>query len=115
MFEVDALFSAGAREHVETYHGDDDTDPLPKVQSLRKEGQGTNEHHHRTGGIDGAYDGDGQVLQAEVGEEPAGEHDARFQQDVFMLCPTVLVGVEKAVLANVSLCRQDDEGQEYQR
>ena len=29
-----------------------------------------------------------------------------------MFCPAIGMGIEKAVLADVSLCRQDDEGQE---
>ena len=115
VLEVDALFLAGAREHVESDHGDDDTDPLPEVEAFGEEGEGADEHHHGTGGVDRTDDGDGQVLQSEVGEEPRGEHDAGLQQDVLMFCPAVLMGVEEAVFADVSFSRQDDEGQEDER
>ena len=111
VLEVDALFLAGAREHVESDHGDDDTNPLPEVEPFGEEGEGSDEHHDGTGGVDGSDDGDGQVLESEVGEEPAAEHDAGLEEDVFMFCPAVLVGVEEAVLGDVSLCREDDEGE----
>ena len=115
VLEVDALLLAGAREHVEAYDGDAHTHPLPQVQLFGKEGQGTYEHHYGARSVDGADDGEWQVLQPKVGQQPAAEHDERLEQYVFMFCPPILVGVEKAVLADVPLCRKDDEGQEYER
>ena len=115
VLEIDTFFLAGAREHPESYHGNDDTDPLPHIQPFAKERDAADEHPDGAGGIDGANDGNGQMFQPEVGEEPTAEHDERLEQDVFMFCPPVLMSVEEAVFGDVSLCREDDERQEDER
>ena len=88
---------------------------MPHIKPFGEKSQSADEHHDGTRGVDGTDNGDGQVLQSEVSEEPAGKHDARLEQDVLVFSPSVGVGEEEAVLCYHPLTRQNDEGQKYQR
>ena len=59
MFEVDSFFLAASTHEVEGDDGDCNTCPLPRVEVLAHEGQSSDEHHNRAGGIDGAYNSNG--------------------------------------------------------
>ena len=68
--EVDALLLAATAQQHKRYHSQQYAYPLIGIEPLAKEEQRTKQYHHRTRGIDGAYDGDGQMLHTKVAEEP---------------------------------------------
>ena len=70
MFEVNAFLPSRTAEHEEREDGQQYTCPLVQVQPFAEEQQGTQQHHDRTGGVDGAHDGKRQMLHAEVAEYP---------------------------------------------
>ena len=79
--EVDALAAAGAAQHEERHYGQCHTRPLHAVEPLAENYQGAHEHHDGACGVDGADDGDGEVLDAVVPECPRREYDHGFQGD----------------------------------
>ena len=79
--EVDALAAAGAAQHEERHYGQRHTRPLHAVEPLAENYQGAHEHHDRACGVDGADDGDGEVLDAVISECPRREHDYGLQGD----------------------------------
>ena len=98
MLEVDALTTPCPTEQEEGDDGQRDTYPLVEVEPLSEDEQGSHQHHHRTGGIDGAYDGEGQMLSGKIAEYPRGQHDARLEQDEAMHLPPCLGHEEDAAL-----------------
>jgi len=57
--EVDAFFLPTTAHEVEGDDGDSDSYPLPHIEVLAQESEGSDEDHDGTGGIDGTNDGDG--------------------------------------------------------
>ena len=70
VLKVDTFFLSASREEVESNHGCNHTQPLEEREFLTKDGKGTDEHHDGACGVDRSDDGQGQVLDAEVAEEP---------------------------------------------
>ena len=70
MLEVNALLLSTQAEHIEGDDGKGHTYPLPGIKPLAEDEQGAQQHHNGTRGVDGADDGDGQVLHAEIAEGP---------------------------------------------
>ena len=81
MSEVDALAAAGAAQHEERHYGQRHTRPLHAVEPLAENYQGAHEHHYGACGVDGADDGDGEVLDAVVPECPRREYDHGLHGD----------------------------------
>ena len=116
MAEVYALASSGAAEHEERQDGQPDTDPLQGVETLAEDQKSSDEHHHWTCGVDGADDGDGQVLDAVVSECPRREYYHGLQCHEYMvMCRTEGYAVCRGVEPSAAAERGDDRGQEYER
>ena len=88
MSEVDALPLAASAQHEKAYDGQQDTHPLVGIQSLSEDDERSQEHHHGTSGIDGTYEGEGQMLDAAIAESPTGEYDATLQYDKLLNLPS---------------------------
>ena len=88
MFEVNSLFLAASAQQIEAQDGEQDTSPLPKVQPLAKDEQGSYQNHDRPSRIDWADNRDGQVFDADVAEQPTAQHNAGFQQDEALHLPS---------------------------
>ena len=73
--EIDTFLLPTATHEVEGDDGDSDSHPLPYIEVLAQKREGSDEHHDGTGGVDGTYDGDGEVLHTEIAAEPRAEHD----------------------------------------
>ena len=113
--KIDALFLAAAAEEVEAEDGTEHTHPLIEIQAFAKDEDGPQQHHYRTGGIDGANDGQGQVLQGEIAAEPRGEDDDGLEDNILMYVPTANGDVEEGVGGQLSPRGEQDERQEDER
>ena len=115
VFEIDALLLTRTAQHKERKHGQQHANPLVEVQPLAKHQQGANKHHDGTRGIDGANDGERQVLHAEVAEYPRRKNDERLQQDVLVRLPARYGHVEHRPTEHVGRPKgQQDERKEHQ-
>ena len=78
VLEIDALFLSATAQQEERRHCQKHTDPLPDVQAFAKHQKRTHQHHHRSCGIDRPHDGQGQMLHAEIAENPTRQNDNRL-------------------------------------
>ena len=113
--KVDALLLATTAQHEKRGDGQQHTRPLPAIEPLAKDEQGTHKHHYGASGIDRADDGQRQMLHAEVAQHPAGQHDERLQHDISVYLPATRGHMEDRAVEHVSACAQHDKGQEDER
>ena len=115
VLEVDAFLLAATAQQQERGYGQQYTNPLPMVQALAKHQQGSDEHHYRARGIDRTNDGQGQMLHAEIAQDPAGQHDKRLEYNILMYLPATGSHMEYAAVQRIRRCTQNNEREEYQR
>ena len=115
VLEVDTLLLTRPAEHEERRNGQHHAYPLPDIETLAEHQQGTHQHHHRPGGIDGADNGQRQVLHAKVSENPRRQYDDRLQNHIFMHLPAARCHMQDTVVEHAARAAQDDKRQEDER
>ena len=68
--EVNAFLPAASRKQEQRNHCKNDTGPLPAVQPFSKYGHCSHKRHHRTCGIDGTDNRQGEMCYGEIAEYP---------------------------------------------
>ena len=115
VFEVDTFLLATATQHQERSYRQKHTNPLPDIQTLTEDQQGTHKHHHRTSGIDRTDNRQRQVFHAEIAKNPTREDYKSFQYNIFVELPSPTCRMEDGTIKHVGRGTQDDERQEDQR
>ena len=76
MLEVNAFLLSASTQQEERENGEQHPNPLIEIEPFAKDEHGTDQHHHRTSGIDGTYQCNRQMLDAKVSQNPRGQHNA---------------------------------------
>ncbi len=79
MGEVHPFAPARTAQHEERHESQPHADPLIEVEPLAEDEHGAHQHHHGACGVDGSDNRYGQVFDAEVAENPRGQHDRRLE------------------------------------
>ena len=115
VLEVDALLLSAAAQHEERRHGQRHTNPLVEVKAFAEHYERAHEHHNRARGVDRPYDGEGQMLHAEIAEHPRRQHDDALQYDILVHIPSAACHLEYGAVERVGGGRKHDERQEDER
>ena len=73
--ERDTFLLATSTDHGEGEDGDEHAGPLPRVELLAEDKNGSEQNEDRTGGVDRRGDGQREVLQTVVSTDPRCQHD----------------------------------------
>lgn len=115
-FERDSFLLATATDHREGQDGDEYTCPLPRVELLAEDKDGTEQDKDRTSGIDRGCDGQRKVLQSVVSADPRSQHDSRLDYNIYMYAGVFdRRDIQQTARIDTAGGREDNQGQEDER